>query len=134
MTREHPNVALLKRLDPANLAASTGVFADDFVFHFFNPKLPEIQGDYVGLTGLREFFGKMARRTNGTFKAIPLSVTPVGDELVVMQNRNTMALEDQNIEIDVVLVWRIVEGRVAEVWDIPSVYCTYRPPTQESEA
>jgi predicted SnoaL-like aldol condensation-catalyzing enzyme len=31
-------------------------------------------------------------------------------------------LEDQQLETDVVVVWRIVDGRIAEVWDIPSVY------------
>ena len=122
MTQEHPSITLLERLDPENLAGSDNVFAYDVVFHFFNPKLPEIQGDYVGLSGLRDVFGKLAKRTNSTFKANPISVTPVGDELVVVQNRNTMVLGGQQKEVDVVLVWRIVEGRVTEVWDIPSVY------------
>ena len=130
MTQEHPNLALLKRLEPGNLPGSVDVFADDVVFHFFNPKLPDIQGDYIGLRGLQDFFGKLAKRTNGTFKTNAISVTPVGDELVVMQNRNTMTLEDENVDIDVVLVWRIVDGRVAEVWDIPSVYSAHTPQTQ----
>ncbi|MDC0936982.1 nuclear transport factor 2 family protein [Pirellulales bacterium] len=130
MTQEHPSITLLKRLDPDNLAGSDDVFADDVVFHFFNPKLPETQGDYVGLSGLGDLFGKLAKRTNGTFKANPISATPVGDELVVMQNRNTMTLEDENVDVDVVLVWRIVDGRVAEVWDIPSVYSAHTPQTQ----
>ena len=36
----------------------------------------------------------------------------------------------QPIETDVVTVWRIVAGRIAEVWDIPSVYAS-RPQTQQ---
>lgn len=130
MTQEHPNIALLKRLDPENMAGTTNVFADNFVWHYFNPRLPKIQGDYVGRSGLQDFFEKLAKRTSGTFKVNPISVTPVGDELLVMQNRNTMTLEDQNIEIDVVLVWRIVDGLVAEVWDIPSVYSSRTAQTQ----
>lgn len=33
-----------------------------------------------------------------------------------------MDLEDHHIESDVVVVWRIVDGRIAEVWDILSIY------------
>lgn len=95
MTEEHPNVALLKRLDRENMAGFVDVFAEDVVFHFFNPRLPKIQGDYVGRSGLQDFFEKMAKRTDGTFKVNPISVTPVGDELVVMQNRNTMVLDGE---------------------------------------
>ena len=34
----------------------------------------------------------------------------------------TLTLGDEKIETDVVVVWRIVDGRVREVWDIPSAY------------
>ena len=98
------------------------VFAKDVVFHFFNPLLPEVQGDYVGLTGLRTFFEKMASVSKGTFRVNPVSITAVGHELVVVHSKNTMTLESQQIETDVVVVWRFIEGRIAEVWDIPSVY------------
>jgi len=122
MTEVHPNVAVLSRFDPRNVAGSADVIAEDVVFHFFNPKLPDVQGDYVGLTAVQEFFGKMAEKTAGTFRVNPVSVTAVGDELVVVQSKNTMILEGRQIEIDVVVVWRIVEGRITEVWDIPSVH------------
>jgi ketosteroid isomerase-like protein len=122
MTEEHPNIALLKRLDLGNLAGSANLFAEDFVWHYFNPLLPDIQGDYVGRSGLQVFFKTIAGLTKGTFKVNPVSVTAVGDELLVIQTKNTLILEDQQIETDVVVVWRIVDGRIAEVWDIPSVY------------
>ncbi len=122
MTEVHPNVALLSKFDPRNVAGAADIFAEDVVFHFFNPNLPDIQGDYVGLTAVQEFFGKMAEKTAGTFRVNPVSATAVGDELVVVQSKNTMILKGRQIEIDVVVVWRIVEGRISEVWDIPSVH------------
>ena len=128
MSENHPNIALLQKVDPANIAGSADVFAADLVWHYFNPRLPEIQGDYVGLAGLQNFFEKMGQRTEGTFQVTPISVTPVGDELLVVQSRNTMILEDRHIETDVVTVWRIVEGRIAEVWDIPSVHSAHTSP------
>ena len=36
--------------------------------------------------------------------------------------KNTMALPDKQIETNVVVVWRILDGKIKEVWDIPGVY------------
>lgn len=126
MTAEHPNVALLKRLDLGNLARANDVIAEDFVLHFFNPKLPDLQGDYVGLLGFREFFEKLGRTTGGTFKVEPISVTPYGDELVAAHVRDTMELAGAPLEVDALVVWRMVDGRITEAWDIPAVH-TARP-------
>lgn len=122
MANEHPNISLLKRFDPRNLAGTADLFTEDFVWHFFNPRLPEIQGDYVGVAGLQDLFEKLGAVTGGTFQVEPVSVTPCGDELVTTYSKNRMTLEGRTIEVNVVVVWRIVGGRIAEVWDIPSVY------------
>jgi ketosteroid isomerase-like protein len=122
MTDEHPNVTLLKRLDFSNLDGAAQLFAENFVWHFFNPRLPDVEGDYVGLSGLQTFLEKMVALTEGTFKVEPISMTAAGDELVVMHNKNRMTLQGMSIETDVVVVWRIVGGRFSEVWDIPSVH------------
>ena len=122
MSGKHPNVALIERLDLHDIAAAGDIFAEDVVFHYFNPRLPEIHGDYVGRTGIRNFFEKIGETTKGTFRVEPISLTPVGDELVVTHTQNSLTFEGQPITTDVVVVWRIVEGRIAEVWDIPSVY------------
>ncbi len=118
MTEEHSNVAILKRLDLRNLAASQDLIAEDVVWHYANPNLPDLQGDYVGLDGVRSFFEAIGQKSGGTFKINPMSVTPVGDELVVVQSRNTLTFEDRSVAVDVVVVWRFVDGRVVEVWDI----------------
>jgi predicted SnoaL-like aldol condensation-catalyzing enzyme len=122
MNKEHPNIAILKNFDPANIAAAASILAEDAVFHYFNPELPELEGNYVGLKGFQEFFNKIGGLSKGTFTVNPVSASPVGDELVVVQSINTMTLEDRQIEVDVVVVWRIVNGKIAEVWDIPSVH------------
>ena len=33
-----------------------------------------------------------------------------------------MDFEGQTIEIDAVVVWRVVDNRMVEAWDIPAVY------------
>lgn len=118
MVADHPNIALLKRFDPRDTTAFAALFADDAVFHYFNPNLPELAGDHVGPEGIRAFFEALGERSHGTFRIEPIWATPVGDELVVVQSRNTLTLESQTIMIDVVVVWRFVGGRIAEVWDI----------------
>jgi predicted SnoaL-like aldol condensation-catalyzing enzyme len=122
MIKEHPNITLLSKLDILNLDASSRLFSEDFVWHYFNPNLPDVQGDYVGIEGLNNFFKSLAGKTNGTFKVEVVSATPIGEELVVVHVRDTMELEDNSIAIDAVAVWRIVSGRFAEAWDIPSAY------------
>lgn len=118
MTEEHPNVALLKRFDPRDVGSSTELFTPDAVWHYFNPHLPQLQGDHVGPEGIRRFFESLAEISSGTFRIEPVAVTPVGHELVVVQSRNTLALEDRTVAVDVVVVWRVVDGRIVEVWDI----------------
>jgi uncharacterized protein len=122
MAEEHDNVSLLKQLDLENMAAGATLFAQDAVWHFFNPLLPDVQGDYVGLTGVRTFFEKIRVLADDTFQVEPISITTVGDELVIMHTKNRMILQGQSIVTDVVVVWRIVDGNIAEVWDIPSVH------------
>ena len=122
MSDTHPNVALIERLDLHDIAASKDVFAEDAVFRYFNPLLPDLQGDYVGLAGIRDFFQKIGALSEGTFRIEPVSVEAVGNELVVVHTRNSLTFDNQPITMDVVVVWRIVNGRVTEVWDIPSVY------------
>ena len=128
MAEEHPNILLFKAMKPGSLANATELFAPEAVFHYINPRLPDIQGDYIGIDGIRSFFAKIDAVSAGTFRVEPISITAMGDELVVMHNKNRLTLQEQSIETDVVLVWRIVDGRVVEVWDIPSVYAgTTRP-------
>ncbi len=124
MHDQHPNIETMSRLDLRDLDACAQLFADDFVWHYFNPNLPEVEGDYFGINGLKEFFRKIAARTNGTFRVEPVSIQPIGDELVVTHVRDGLEFEGESIVIDVVVVWRIVEGQIAEAWDIPSAFTT----------
>lgn len=118
MVDEHPNIQLMKRLDLGDLASAKDLFAEDVVWHYFNSNLPELQGDYVGLDGIRSFFQTIGGKTRGTFKVEPVSITTVGDELVVVHARDRLTFQGRSIVLDVVVVWRIVDGRIAEVWDI----------------
>ncbi len=122
MTEEHPNRALLSKLDIRDLDASAALFSDNFVWHYFNPKLADVEGDYIGVEGLKKFFAIIADKTGGTFNVEPISVMNFGEELVVVHARDTMVFESSSIALDVAVVWRIVDGKIAEGWDIPSAF------------
>ncbi len=122
----HPNLSLLKNLNLQDLDACKSIFADDFVWHYFNRHIPELEGDYRGVDGLKSFFAKLGERSDSSFRVNVIDGRTAGDELVVTQVCNCMNLEGSSIEFDAVVVWRIVNGKVAEAWDIPAVN-TIRP-------
>ena len=53
LTEEHPHISLFKQLDLRNLGEASDLFAEDFVWHYFNSHLPDLEGDYVGLGAFR---------------------------------------------------------------------------------
>ncbi|MEL7225315.1 MAG: nuclear transport factor 2 family protein [Cyanobacteria bacterium J06576_12] len=121
-TIAHPNVTLIQQLNPADLAASSHLFTERFVWHFFNRKLVEVQGDYKGVEGLKMFFERIQLQTESTFLVEPVSLTPVGDELVIAHVVDRMVLNGKYIELDAIVIWRIVDGLIDEAWDVPSLY------------
>ena len=134
MIREHANISLLSRLDQYldddNMIEAAKLFTQNFVWHFFNPKLPDVQGDYVGFDGWQTFFGKLSIVTGGTFQVETVSCTPMGDELVVTHVQDTMQINGKPMKLDAVVVWRIVDGYIAEAWDIPAIHTVHMPDPQ----
>ena len=107
-------------------------FADDFVFHFFNPHLPELDGDHSGLDGMRSLFERLQQTSDTGFHNEPHSLTPFGDELVVAHATNTVSFGGTELDVDAIVVWRVVSGRVQEAWDIPAIN-TVRPHNSDTE-
>ena len=112
----------MKKLNIQNLDESRNIIAENFIWHYFNPKIPELHGDYHGFEGFKDFFAKLNKISKGSFKKKVINQHVVGDELVINQTCNSLENEGITIEIDVVVVWRIVDGKIVEGWDIPSVY------------
>jgi uncharacterized protein len=129
---DHPNVALVMRVGEAiatrDLDRAADVLAEDFVWHYRNPTLPDIAGDYRGLAGLKTLFEKLARYSNRTFALRPLSITPAGDELVVAHVRIGLERDGTRIETDAVAVWRTYQDHFTEVWDVPAIHAVSRAP------
>ena len=101
-------------------------FADDFVFHFINPQLPDLNGDYHGFEGMADLFERLGQLSEDGFHNEPHSLTPCGDELLVAFATNTLGVGGELIDVDAVVVWRVFGGKIHEAWDIPAVN-TVRP-------
>jgi predicted SnoaL-like aldol condensation-catalyzing enzyme len=117
----HPNMSVLAKLSLQDIDACRDVFADNFIWHYFNPRLPELEGDHIGIDGLKGFFAKLSEKSNSSFQQKLIDARPLGDELVITQVCNRMDLEGNTIEVDAVVIWRILGRKIAEAWDIPAV-------------
>ena len=121
----HPNVDVLNRVNFQNLESCANLFTDDFIWHYRNPKRPDIDGDYHGVAELGCFFAKLNEISKGRFQINPIDVRPVGDELVFVHACNRLTLDDmekKTVEFDAIVIWRIIDGRIHEAWDIPAVH------------
>ena len=137
MTSLHPNIELLGKLRghiPDRLADVEDLFAKTFVWHYFNRHLPDLEGSYEGVDGLRQFFEKLSALTGGTFSLTVKDVKTIGDELLVAHARPAMTLGGDSFETDAAVVWRIVDGKIAEAWDIPALHTTHPKPNTGAES
>lgn len=107
------------------------LFADDFVFHYFNTELPELAGDYQGLSGMQGFFSRLYETSAGTFRVEPISLNPFGDELVAAYAVIRLSIGGADRELDALFIWRVFGGQVHEAWDIPAVNTTRGPDSAE---
>lgn len=125
MSNAQANISLLEKLLPLvpdRLGEIKEFFADDFVWHYINLELPQLHGDYQGLEGLQEFFRKLGDLTDNTFSVRVQQAHAIGNEFVVVHACPSMTLDGSSFETDAVVVWRMVDQRFKEAWDIPGLY------------
>ncbi|MEM9668708.1 MAG: nuclear transport factor 2 family protein [Pseudomonadota bacterium] len=102
-------------------------FLPEFQWHYFNKGIPEINKTYDGLEGLKTFFADLGRITGGTFSVKAKTAYAIGSELVVVHAIPSMTIDGMKLETDAAVVWRIVDGKIAEAWDIPGLNSAIRP-------
>ncbi len=114
INKEHSNVLILQKIDIGSLLESANLFAKDFVWHCFNPKLSYIHGNDTGLIGLQEFLNKLEALTSKNFEIDLFSITTIGDELAVTYVKDKIQPKNSAIEPDAVIIWRIANERITE--------------------
>lgn len=122
MTSADENLEILGEIDLSDLDSCAHLLAENIVWHVFNPASPDMHGDYEGLDGLRAMHEKLVAMSQGTLETHPIGGLTIGDELLFTQTVVTFERGGRLFEYDAATTWRIVDGKVAEVWDIPAVY------------
>ncbi len=119
-------ISSIPPLIPDRLDEAADHFVDDFEWHYFNKHLPQINKTYEGLNGFKQFFKDLAEITGGTFNVRLKEANALGNEFVIVHALPNMTLDGQSFETDAAVVWRIVDGKIAEAWDIPGVNSAIR--------
>ena len=112
----HPNEELVRRgyeaFNNADVETLRQLFADTTVFH--EPGRSPISGDYEGLDQVLGFFGTLAERSGGTFRATLHDVV-ANDEHAVGLHSSDAERDGRRVRSPV-LVFHVRDGRVTEVW------------------
>ena len=83
-------MSVLAKLNLEDLALYGEVLAESFIGHCFGPGLPELEGDYLGIDGLKSFFARLSEINCSRFQPKLIDARPVGDELIVIQVCNQL--------------------------------------------
>jgi len=109
------NVAIMQR---AYDAFNTGdmdtltVLMDETVWHL--PGRSPMAGDYEGTGATLAYFGQLAEKTGGTFRAELKQLAAVGDTRVVGIQRSTADRNGKHMEVDNCIVFELEDGRVVD--------------------
>jgi ketosteroid isomerase-like protein len=106
-----------KALAAGDFPTFTADWRDDVIWHYHGNN--ENRGDYVGKAAVIQFFVSLASGSGGTFNVEPRTIAAAGDELVVQQIDISMTWDEESVSGVGVIVTRIVDGQVVEIWDIP---------------
>jgi ketosteroid isomerase-like protein len=117
----HPNETLLRSLYGAfssrDLSTVRTLFADDIIFH--QPGRNPTSGDYQGIDGVLGLLGALAERSGGTFRAEVHDVL-ASDQHAVGLLRVSAQRGPRTVDVPVVHVWHVRDGKLAEAWVHPA--------------
>lgn len=116
----HPNEELLRTLYDAfsrqDLETAGTLLADDVTFH--QPGRNPLSGDYEGVQAVLNLLRTLGERSGGTFRAEVHDVL-ASDEHAVGMLRVTGKREGRDLNVPVVHVFHVRDGKLAELWIHP---------------
>jgi uncharacterized protein len=111
----HENVAIMKR---AYEAFNTGdmntltELMDETVWHL--PGRSSMAGDYQGSGATLAYFGQLAQKTDGTFRAELQHMAADGDNRVVGIQRSTADRDGKHLDVANCIVFELKDGKVTD--------------------
>ena len=109
-------------LIPDKLANAEKLFADNFVWHYFNPALSQLEGSYNGIAGLQTFWQTLEGQSSAHIEVEVRQFISLGGELVAARlkpTRDSQATED-------LIIGRVVGDRIEEAWYINTLHISPR--------
>ena len=114
----HPHAALLRSASEAFLRGDTEtlkrIIDPEIVWEI--PGTSRVSGKHRGYEELFAYFGKLQELTGGTFK-VSLDDVLVSDQHVVLLEGIKATREGKTLDVELVLIAQIRDGRIAHVRD-----------------
>jgi len=108
------------RTSLTDLDEMPALLSEDLVWHFAG-NVEGIAPEHRGRDAVfADFWGKLFELTNGTFSVEPVDIWAAGPELVVAHLTVSMTIDDEARSGDNVVVYRVVDGKIVEAFDVPS--------------
>jgi len=114
MTAEQ-NVATMQRAYQAFNTGDMGTLTelmDETVWHL--PGRSDMAGDYEGQGATLAYFGQLAEKTEGTFRAELQHITADGDNRVVGIQRSTGDREGKHLDVANCIVFELKDGLITD--------------------
>ena len=81
----HANMSVLAKLNFQDLDARGDLFAYNFIWHYFNSRLHELEGDDLGIKGLKTLFASLSEKSKSSFQWNLIDARPLMGVAPVMK-------------------------------------------------
>lgn len=114
----HPNIELLRRYSAALTAGQVGevlsFYADDLALHI--PGRSRHAGTYRGHQAVLEYYTRLFQDTEGRFEVVGVDDILASDDHAISLVSWRLTRGDRTIDVDRVVVYRIADGKITEIW------------------
>ena len=110
------NVAIMQRaydaFNTGDINTLTEIFDESVVWHL--PGRSSMADDYKGRDATLAYFGQLAQRTGGTFRAELERLTADGEGRVVGIQRSTAERDGKHLDVGDCIVFQLRDGRITD--------------------
>ena len=114
----HPNIELIQRYSAALTAGRAAdalpFYAEDLVLHI--PGRSRHAGTFRGQDAVLAYYTRMFQDTEGKFQPLGVDDILASDTHAASLVRWRVERDGTTLEIDRVVIYRIEDGRIAEIW------------------